>query len=175
MVFNHFPFLLLLPCNHFFSHPAFFHPHITTSPINSLPQHPPIQTVSSSARKSRKAHFTAASSERRQIMSSSLSKILREQHQVRSMPIRKGDTVKIVRGPDELKGKEAKVTAVYRKRYMILLDGVAHNNAKGTSVQYPIHPSNCIITELYMNGNRAAILTRKAAGKKVSENKKVKA
>lgn len=108
-------------------------------------------------------------------MSATLSKVLREQHQVRSMPIRKGDTVKIVRGPQELNGKEAKVTAVYRKRYMILLDGVAHNNAKGTSVQYPIHPSNCVITELYMNGNRAAILARKAAGKKISAEKKVKA
>jgi len=61
------------------------------------------------------------------------------------------------------------------KKFIILLDGVAHSNAKGTSVQYPIHPSNCVITELDMTANRARILERKAAGKKVSAAKKVAA
>ena len=98
-------------------------------------------------------------------MSATLSKQLRAEHGVRSIPVRKGDTVKVVRGPDELKGKEAKITSVYRKRYVILLDGVAHNNAKGTSVQYPIHPSNCVITALEINDSRTKILQRKAAGK----------
>ena len=100
-------------------------------------------------------------------MSATLSKKLRAEHNVRSMPVRKGDTVKVVRGPDHLNGKEAKITAVYRKKYVILLSDVSHNNAKGTSVQYPIHPSNCVITELEMNDSRAKILQRKAAGKQV--------
>jgi large subunit ribosomal protein L26e len=134
-----------------------------------------LQTVSSAPRKSRKAHFSAPSNVRRQIMSATLSKKLRAEHDVRSMPIRKGDTVKVVRGPEHLNGKEAKVTAVYRKKFIILLDGVAHNNAKGTSVQYPVHPSNCVITELEMTANRARILERKAAGKKASVAKKVAA
>merc|ERR1712165_456906 len=54
--------------------------------------------VSSCARKSRKAHFNAPSHLRRKIMSASLSKELRGQYNVRSMPLVKDDEVKIVRG-----------------------------------------------------------------------------
>ena len=65
---------------------------------------------SSSRRKSRAAHFGAPSSVRRNIMSSALSKELRGKHNVRSLPIRKDDEVRIVRG--KLKGREGKVTQV---------------------------------------------------------------
>ena len=55
-------------------------------------------TVSSSRRKSRKAHFTASSTERRTIMSAPLSKDLVAKYNVRSMPVRKDDEVLVVRG-----------------------------------------------------------------------------
>ena len=133
------------------------------------------KTVSSAPRKSRKAHFTATSSERRQIMSVSLSKALRQQYGARSIPIRKGDVVKVVRGTSATKGKEGTVIACYRKRYQIFISGVEHNNAKGTVVNYPVHPSNCVAVTLKMNGNRQAILDRKAAGVKASAEKKTAA
>ncbi|KAG9641006.1 hypothetical protein KCU64_g12646, partial [Aureobasidium melanogenum] len=69
-------------------------------------------SLSSSRRKSRKAHFSAPSSVRRTIMSAPLSKELREKYNVRSIPIRKDDEVTIVRGSN--KGREGKVTSVYR-------------------------------------------------------------
>jgi large subunit ribosomal protein L26e len=47
--------------------------------------------VTSSRRKSRKAHFSAPSHLRHRIMSASLSKDLRKKHGVRSLPIRKDD------------------------------------------------------------------------------------
>ena len=50
--------------------------------------------VSSDRNKSRKAHFTASSSEKRKIMSASLSKDLASKYNVRSMPIRKDDEVR---------------------------------------------------------------------------------
>merc|ERR1712032_1510529 len=49
--------------------------------------------VTSSRRKCRKNHYTAASSERRKIMSVGLSKALREKYGVRSLPIKRGDEV----------------------------------------------------------------------------------
>eukprot|EP00461_Guttulinopsis_vulgaris_P000384 UN00384 len=125
------------------------------------------KAVSSAPGKSRKAHFNASSAERRVIMSSPLSKTLREKYNVRSMPIRKGDTVKVVRGGDSVKGKEAKVISVYRKKYIIHIDTVTRDNAKATAVQIPIHPSNVVMTGLYMNGDRTNLIARKAAGKKV--------
>lgn len=51
--------------------------------------------VSSSARKSRKAHFNAPSHVRRIIMTSMLSKDLQQKHGVKSLPIRKDDEVSV--------------------------------------------------------------------------------
>ncbi|KAI9488002.1 translation protein SH3-like domain-containing protein [Zychaea mexicana] len=91
--------------------------------------------VSSSRRKSRKAHFTASSTERRKIMSSALSKELREKYNTRSIPVRKDDEVLVVRG--SLKGREGKVVQVYRKKWVIHIDRVNREkvNGKRTAVQ----------------------------------------
>ena len=51
-------------------------------------------SVSSDRNKSRKAHFTASSSQKRKIMSAALSKELVAKYNVRSMPIRKDDEVR---------------------------------------------------------------------------------
>ncbi|KAG0150020.1 hypothetical protein CROQUDRAFT_39089 [Cronartium quercuum f. sp. fusiforme G11] len=123
--------------------------------------------VSSSRRKSRKAHFQAPSSERRIIMSSSLSKELRTQYRVRSMPIRKDDEVTVVRGA--FKGQEGKVLTVYRKKYVIHVDKITRDKASGQTVQVGIHPSNVVISKLYLDKDRKAILARKDRGSKVEQ------
>ena len=51
--------------------------------------------VSSSRRKNRKRHFNAPSHIRRKIMSSPLSKELRQKYNARSLPIRKDDEVQV--------------------------------------------------------------------------------
>ncbi|CAH7688574.1 large subunit ribosomal protein L26e [Phakopsora pachyrhizi] len=118
--------------------------------------------VSSSRRKSRKAHFQAPSSERRIIMSSSLSKELKSKYNVRSMPIRKDDEVLVVRG--SFKGREGKVLSVYRKKYVIHVDKVTRDKASGQTVQVGIHPSNVVINKLYLDKDRKNILARKDRG-----------
>ncbi|CCO66227.1 60S ribosomal protein L26 [Bathycoccus prasinos] len=117
--------------------------------------------VSSSRRKSRKAHFTAPSSERRKIMSASLSQELKKQHNCRSIPVRKEDEVRIVRG--SFKGKEGKVVQVYRKKWVIHVDKVTRDKVNGASVQVGIDPSKCVITKLKMDKSRKAILARKGS------------
>ena len=54
--------------------------------------------VSASRRKSHAKHFGADSESRRVIMSANLSKDMRKKYGVRSLPVRKDDEVKIVRG-----------------------------------------------------------------------------
>ncbi|KAK4042773.1 translation protein SH3-like domain-containing protein [Parachaetomium inaequale] len=119
--------------------------------------------VSSSRRKSRKAHFSAPSSIRRNIMSAPLSKELREKYNVRSMPIRKDDEVTIVRGLN--KDKEGKVTSVYRLKYVIHIERVTRDKASGQSVPLGIHPSNVVITKLKIDKDREDILARIKAGR----------
>jgi len=86
--------------------------------------------VSSSRRKSRKAHFQAPSSERRIRMSSPLSAELRKKYNVRSMPIRKDDVVTVVRGT--FKKREGKVITCFRKKYVIHIERLTREKANGT-------------------------------------------
>lgn len=55
--------------------------------------------VTSDRSKNRKRHFNAPSHIRRKIMSSPLSKELRQKYNVRSMPIRKDDEVQVLPCP----------------------------------------------------------------------------
>jgi large subunit ribosomal protein L26e len=119
--------------------------------------------VSNSRRKSRKAHFTAPSNVRRIIMSAPLSKSLREKYNVRAMPIRKNDEVKIITG--KKKGTEGKVTTCYRKRFCIYVERLTRDKANGTPVNIPIHPSNVEITKLHLDKDRKSLLAKKARGK----------
>ncbi|KAK7016403.1 60S ribosomal protein L26A [Paramarasmius palmivorus] len=123
--------------------------------------------VSSSRRKARKAHFSAPSSIRRKIMSSALSKDLRAKYNTRSLPIRKDDQVRIVRG--KYKGREGKVTQVYRKKWVIHVDRVARDKSNGASSQIGIHPSNVVITTIKLDKDRRAILDRKNRSKEAAD------
>ncbi|EJT79530.1 60S ribosomal protein L26 [Gaeumannomyces tritici R3-111a-1] len=131
------------------------------------------KTLHSSRRKSRKAHFGAPSSIRRNIMSAPLSKELREKYNVRSIPIRKDDEVTIVRGTN--KDKEGKVTSVYRLKYVIHIERVTRDKATGASVPLGIHPSNVVITKLKLDKDRESILERIKGGREASAKARGKA
>lgn len=65
-------------------------------------------------------------------MSAPLSKELREKYNVRSIPIRKDDEVMVVRGSN--KGREGKVTSVYRLKYVVHIERVVREKSSGASV-----------------------------------------
>merc|ERR1711887_498474 len=125
--------------------------------------------VSSSRRKSRKAHFTAPSSVRRKIMSAHLDKTLSNKYHVKSMPIRKDDEVIVVRGSH--RGREGKVIQVYRKKYVIHIERVTREKSNGSTVNVGIHPSNVSITKLKLDKDRRAILDRKDTTKELAKGK----
>ncbi|KAL1195025.1 Large ribosomal subunit protein uL24z [Cardamine amara subsp. amara] len=126
--------------------------------------------VSSSRRKSRKAHFTASSSERRVIMSSPLSTDLRQKYNVRSMPIRKDDEVQIVRGT--YKGREGKVVQVYRRKWVIHIERITREKVNGTTVNVGVQPSKVVITKLRLDKDRKSLLERKAKGRAAADKEK---
>jgi large subunit ribosomal protein L26e len=125
--------------------------------------------VSSSRRKQRLRHFSAPSSLRRKIMAARLSKELKEKYSVRSLPIRKGDEVKILKGKG--KNKTGKVVQVYRKKWCIYVDKVNREKQNGQSVFLPIKPSYCVIEKLHLNKDRKELLERRAKGKTKNKNK----
>ncbi|GAM88561.1 hypothetical protein ANO11243_065950 [Dothideomycetidae sp. 11243] len=127
-------------------------------------------SLHSSRRKSRKAHFSAPSSVRRTIMSAPLSKELREKHNVRSIPIRKDDEVLITRGTN--KGREGKVTSVYRLKYVVHVERVTRDKTNGQSVPIGIAPSKVVITKLKLDKDRENILERISKGREAVKEKK---
>ncbi|TVY58028.1 60S ribosomal protein L26-2 [Lachnellula cervina] len=130
-------------------------------------------SLHSSRRKSRKAHYDAPSSVRRTIMSAPLSKELREKYNVRSIPIRKDDEVLVVRGSN--KGREGKITSVYRLKYIVHIERVVKEKSSGQSVPIGVHSSKVVITKLKLDKDRENILERIKAGREIKEKLKSKA
>lgn len=83
--------------------------------------------------------------------------------QVRSIPIRKDDEVIVTRGIN--KGREGKVTSVYRLKYVIHIERVAREKSNGQSVPLGIAPSKVVITKLKLDKDRENILERIAKGR----------
>ena len=79
--------------------------------------------------------------------------------QTRSLPIRKDDEVRIVRG--KYKGREGKVTQVYRKKWVIHVERVHRDKSNGATSNIGISPSNVVITTIKLDKDRRAILDRK--------------
>ncbi|MFC2153954.1 50S ribosomal protein L24 [Candidatus Altiarchaeota archaeon] len=105
-------------------------------------------TNSKQPRKQRKWRYKAPLHVRGSIISATLDPELRKKYKRRSMNIRKGDIVKVLRGtPKKMSGE---VTRVSRKKYKVYVDGINIKKADGTEVQRALDPSNLMITELYI-------------------------
>lgn len=88
------------------------------------------------------------------------------------MPIRKDDEVTIMRGAN--KGREGKVTSVYRLKYVVHIERVAREKSNGQSVPLGIHPSKVVITKLKLDKDRENILERIAKGREENKGKSKK-
>lgn len=119
--------------------------------------------------KQRKMLFQAPDHIRYKLFAAPLSSELKATHAVRALPVRSGDSVRIVRG--DRKGFEGKITRVDRKEYRIYIEGLTREKVDGTTVFVPVHPSKVMITRLNLEDKwRKKILERKkVAGKKIEE------
>lgn len=122
--------------------------------------------------KQRKMVFQAPDHIRYKLFSAPISPELRKSHGVKTIPVRSGDTVRIMRG--DHKGFEGKIARVDRDKYRIYVEGLTREKVDGTTTFVPIHPSKVMITRLNLDDKwRKKILERKkieeAAGKKVPE------
>ncbi|XP_030797068.1 60S ribosomal protein L26-like [Rhinopithecus roxellana] len=126
--------------------------------------------VTSDQSKNHKRHFNAPSHIRRKIMSSPLSKELRHEYNMPSMPIRKDDEFQVVRG--HYKGQQiVNIVQVYRKKYVIYIERVQWEKANGTTIHVGIHPSKVVLTRLKLDKDYKKILERKAKSLQVGKEK----
>lgn len=86
------------------------------------------------------------------MVSSHLSKELIKQYNRRSIPVRKNDVVKIVRGSN--KGKSGKIEKVLLNKMKVYIEGITQSNKTGKTSFIPLDPSNLIVTSLYEDKKR---------------------
>ena len=130
-----------------------------------------VKTLTSKPSKQRKRLFTAPLHIRYKILSAPLAPELREKYGFRSLPIRVGDKVQVMRG--DFKGFEGKVLSVDRKKFRIAIEGITREKVDGTTINVPIHPSKVMITELNLDDKwRRKIIERKSKAKEELKRRK---
>ena len=108
--------------------------------------------MSKQPRKQRKALYNAPAHARGKHLSASLSKDLRAQLGKRSLPIRTGDKVSVVRG--DFKGHEGEVLSVDYTSYKVTIEDVTLSKPDGTATFLPVDPSNLVIIEADLKDDR---------------------
>ena len=97
-------------------------------------------------RKQRKFVTNAPNHIKRKLMGAGLDKVLRTKYGMRSVEVRKGDEVRVMRG--KFAKKSGKVGKVDVKRTRIQIDGLQRAKLGGEKVETWFHPSNVKIVVL---------------------------
>ena len=107
---------------------------------------------STQPRKQRKYRAKAPLHAKQKMIKSHLNKNLRKEYGKRSMGIRKGDEVIIMRGRH--KKIAGKVTDVDMKNLKVYVDNVKTKKVSGQEIQVGIDPSNIMITKIYLDDKK---------------------
>lgn len=121
-------------------------------------------------RKQRKYRHNAPLHVRQKFVSAHLSEVLITRFGKRSLPLKKGDEVKVMRGSD--KGFKGKVERINLKNSKVYVDGLNVKKVDGSEVLKPVNPSNLLITDPKMEDKRRQMIverSREAKEKKVEK------
>jgi len=123
-------------------------------------------------RKQRKYKANAPLHTKHKFLSAQLSKILRKKYDKRSLPVRKGDEVLVMRG--SFKKKKAKITTVELKRTRVSLENIQRTKKDGTKVNVWFAPSALQIQTLSLDDKKriSALGKGKKLNSKPKEEKK---
>ena len=106
---------------------------------------------------------------KRKQTSAPLSPELYEEYKTRSMQVREGDTVTIMRG--NFAGVEGKVTKVNYKKVSLHIDGVTREKTDGTAIPIPVHPSKVAIKSLNLDDKRRKEILQRRSPVKARKKK----
>jgi len=108
-------------------------------------------------KKQRKYRENAPLHIKHRLLSVNLSKDLKKRYSTRNLEIRKGDTVKVLRG--QYKNKSGVINNVNLKKLKVSVDGIEKVRKDGTKTFYPFDPSNLQITELFVDDKKRKLKT----------------
>ena len=108
--------------------------------------------VSKQPRKQRKRLYSMPLHSKHKLLAARLSKDLKEKYKIKSLSVRKGDRVKILRG--DFKKMDGEVLEVNTKKQTITVQGVNVTKADGSQVNRPIRPTNVMLLKLVEDKER---------------------
>jgi large subunit ribosomal protein L24 len=108
-----------------------------------------MRASSRAPRRQRRALYEADTFERRRRMAVPLSRELRARFQRRSVPVRKGDTVRVLSG--SFVGREERVARIHRRSYSVTLDNVTLKTAEDKLKALRLRTSHLVITRLNLS------------------------
>jgi len=115
-------------------------------------------------RKQRKYRYNAPMHVRHKFVSAHLSEALRNRFGRRSLPLRAGDEIKVMRGSK--KGFKGKVERIDLKKSQIYIEGFNVKKVDGSEVLKALDPSNLIIVEPKMDDKRRQMVVERSKGGK---------
>jgi large subunit ribosomal protein L24 len=118
-------------------------------------------------RKQRRAAFRASNAERHRRMAVALSRELRARYGRRQLPVRKGDTVRVIAG--SYKGQEERVSEVNLRGFRLTLENVTVKKVDQKLKPLPIRPSHLILTRLNLADPWRRRVLRVASGEAAAE------
>jgi len=121
---------------------------------------------SKSPRKQRKRIYKSPLDTHKRLLRCRLDEVLQEDYGFRSMVVKKGDLVRIMRG--QFRDTEGKVVKVDYRNVRVYVESGTTTKADGKEVQIPLHPSNLRITQLELDDERKKFIERKVA--KIAES-----
>ncbi len=123
-------------------------------------------------RKQRKYRYNAPMHVRQKFVSAHLSEALKNRFGKRSLSIRKGDEVKVMRGSG--RGFKGKVERINLKKAKVYIEGFNVKKVDGSEILKAVEPSNLIITEPKMDDKRRQMIVERSrkAGKEGGQEKK---
>jgi large subunit ribosomal protein L24 len=117
--------------------------------------------------------YQASDHVRRKFFAALLSPQLQASHGLKNLPVRNGDTVRIMRG--DHKGFEGKVTRIDRARCRVYVEGLTREKVDGTAIFVPVHPSKVTITGLALDDKwRRKIVGRRKQAREAIETVEAK-
>lgn len=96
---------------------------------------------------------------KRNLFKCRLDEFLQEDYGLRSLVVKKGDLVKVLRG--QFRDTEGKVVRVDYRNVRVHLDSATITKADGKEVNAPIHPSNLMLVKLELNDERKKLIESK--------------
>lgn len=127
-------------------------------------------TGSKQPRKQRKYRHNAPLHVKHRFLSAHLSAELRKEHGKRSMPLRKGDEVLVMRG--KLKGQKGKILEIDLIRSRVSIENVTRSKKDGTKVNVFFDPSKLKIDSLSLEDIKRTKRMKKKQEKKDAPEKK---